>query len=414
MKDNKTLFILRCHCFDEAEVYLLESVLSYFGRENILVAVDERSKHIDITGWNKVSLSNEKLENIGIFPHPKCGWLCGDYFLYMAYESYPDYDYYWLCEPDVYFSFSSVNLFFKEFEKNKADLLAVYLSKRNESWPWTKRARIISENVYGCYFPIIRISRTAIIRLQYERINLSNLYKNNILSNGKWLNDESFVCTVLMRDNFDCQSFENICNFFDRKFFSRTRKLWDKVANEPPVNKVLHSVIHYHQFQEKSIKIVNTQVSRIIRINLAHELFPHISAETSYKIAISILVASYKELKNGFLEIHPDLLIDLFQEIDNFFNYGLKIDRFVMSSEETDLFMKKIIRVNMQISKIIRVNLVNELFPSLPSDHSVDTVTSVLFTTYKELKRSLIQTHTGFPKNWLQPLNTFFNDLKIN
>ncbi|MGV6811038.1 MAG: component of SufBCD complex [Brevirhabdus sp.] len=52
------------------------------------------------------------------------GWRCGDYFYYALREAKPDYDFYWLVEPDLLFT-GDPSDFFGAFDSDETDLLGV-------------------------------------------------------------------------------------------------------------------------------------------------------------------------------------------------------------------------------------------------------------------------------------------------
>ena len=47
-----------------------------------------------------------------------------------------------------------VNFFFKKYEREKADFLAVNVEKKEKNWHWYRHSSIISPKVYGCFFAL--------------------------------------------------------------------------------------------------------------------------------------------------------------------------------------------------------------------------------------------------------------------
>jgi len=254
--DNKTMarscFILRCHGFGLAEKRVLDSASSYFDPSDILMVMDERKGPVAVgADYQKLALTNNVIRELKLLAHPNCGWLCGDYPYYIASRTRPDYDFYWLCEPDVYFSYRNPAEFFSNFESNSADFVAPWLTERGETWPWTKRAKILSQKVFGCIFPLTRLSNRAIGHLLAERRKLVEILGKLSDINNLWPNDESFVSTILMRDGFHCEDLGKSVELSKDRFLFTRPILLDTLTKGPWLNTVLHPVLSKDQYVQK-------------------------------------------------------------------------------------------------------------------------------------------------------------------
>jgi hypothetical protein len=250
---KKSCFGLRCHEFSDVEQQILEKALQYFDYDAVFVVVDERKGRIEVPEHIKVIPLDEKaIANMELFSHPQAGWLCGDYFYYALANAKPDFDFYWLCESDVYLSFDNPGDFFEKYERVEADFLALRFGPRDSKWHWASKVQTISNSAFGCLFPLTRLSRPAIIHLLKERKKLLQSLTNEVEKARRWANDESFVCTTLVRDQFICKNLESYEGKEVFEHFSH-----DKVISLPaalhdfPRNRVLHPVLDKRRLLEK-------------------------------------------------------------------------------------------------------------------------------------------------------------------
>jgi hypothetical protein len=291
----KNLFILRCHRFGEAENDLLNFVAPYFGKENMVVVADERKEGVHADNWTKYSLNDGQIHELKLLNPRNCGWLCGDYFLYIAHNARPEYDYYWMFEPDVYLSFGAAEDFFSRLESVSCDLVTPHFGKK-ERWFWTQRAKIIAEDVYGCRFSVIRLSKKAIGHLQKERAELTRKFENQGINSSEWPNDESFVCTTLMRDGFLCKSLNSI-NAFSGPDFGITPILTDVVINKAPLNRALHPVLRGAAYQRKVRSEFNVTFSSQIKKHFSERVLPNTTGEHVFDIVIDVIDVLFEDLK---------------------------------------------------------------------------------------------------------------------
>lgn len=265
--NHKACFAIRCHSFGEEERILIESILDYFNLQDIFVVCDETKAQVNIESqYQKISLNWDLIRKLGVFDHPDLGWRCGDYFYYAILSHRPNYNYYWLCEPDVLFNLDSIRSFFSCFESAEDDFLAKGFGKAKQDWAWTSRAKTISDDVYKCFFPLTRLSRRAIIKLANERALLFNKLsatKSNEELQRIWPNDESFVATIIANRGMVAKSF----NFYledksmlDNMTFIQlicySNKMDDKFHN-----KVLHPVLYAEKYLKKFEKTLSWKIN---------------------------------------------------------------------------------------------------------------------------------------------------------
>jgi len=174
----------------------------------VLIACDERRRPVDMGGRHKVGYDVPRLRELGLLPHPKCGWRCGDYAYYVARQACPDYDFYWLTEPDVWVNTHDLPGFMASFDASDADFLASRLRPANAGWDWHRTMADRYAQVFACIFPITRLSGRAIDHLHAARRAARKPPSDAVFAS--WPNDEVFVATELMNHGFACADFNDV------------------------------------------------------------------------------------------------------------------------------------------------------------------------------------------------------------
>ena len=128
-------------------------------------------------------------------------WYNADYPIYLVANLFPDYDYYWQIEYDVYCNGKSYKTFFDEYENNKSDLLICrYGIASNQWWPTEKTDWVWSKDIRKCccILPIMRLSRSAANYLYEKRLEHGEIYKKQMDSeDARWIFCEIFVATEI-------------------------------------------------------------------------------------------------------------------------------------------------------------------------------------------------------------------------
>jgi hypothetical protein len=197
----RTLIIVRTHRADAAARAAYDLYAQVEGAE-VIFGLDERAGPVDCFGREGAGYTAAKLDAMGLFAHPNCGWRCGDYVYYTVRAARPDYDFYWLIEPDVRIHTADINAFFRQFAGNTADLLAPRLGRRDERWDWHGTISRMGIQAYGIIYPTTRLSGRAIDHLFAERRRCSA--DPHLRDPSTWPNDEAFTASVLMQGGFDC------------------------------------------------------------------------------------------------------------------------------------------------------------------------------------------------------------------
>jgi hypothetical protein len=195
---SSTLIVIRSHKIDPPLSNFAERLTAM--PFDVCFALDERAGELDTRGFPKVSLNLAGFTDLGLQASNDFFWRCGDYALYLAREKFPDFSRYWMVEPDAFFNFHNLEEFFSRYEDKDDDLLGLWLRKTNEPWVWRKSMAELYTEVYGCFFPCVRFSASALDFLLKRR-------KTERFHHDGWYsfpNDEVFCATELINNGFQC------------------------------------------------------------------------------------------------------------------------------------------------------------------------------------------------------------------
>ena len=165
-------------------------------------------------------------------------WYCCDYPLYIIRNQYPEYDYYWQIESDVYMNNDSYTAFYEKYENNNSDLIMALFKSINGSdkieddWVYQGQLK------YSGIFPVVRISNKASDFCYKRRLELAKIFKK--ISDKKtywWTYCEYFVPTECTLNGFEC---EPLTEEFIRIF--PNYNLEKDILTESPNNKLYHPV----------------------------------------------------------------------------------------------------------------------------------------------------------------------------
>ena len=224
----KTLLVLGTHFIDENIISEFRKMKSTFNVDAVL-AIDNTNLKMDFQSRveNRIffdtsvkcfffdSSLNEKLQLphfnfFGAKKFEKVMYANGDYRFYYIRKFFPDYDYYWLLEYDVFCNGETYEGFLDKFKDNRADLIIneFRIENKNGSWVWTYGLDWIYKDVeiYGSLFPVVRLSARAVDFLYKRRLAQREIFQNYTEQNKRWTYCEIFVPTELMHGGFICEN----------------------------------------------------------------------------------------------------------------------------------------------------------------------------------------------------------------
>lgn len=134
----------------------------------------------------------------------------GDYRFYYIRKFFPNYDFYWIVEYDVFCNAETYTGFLEKFIDNNADLLIQSLrdSKKSDEgflknldWMYND-----DDKIYIGLFAVVRLSARAIDFLYSKRLEQREIFQNSTAPFKQWVFCEVFVPTTLINSDFICEN----------------------------------------------------------------------------------------------------------------------------------------------------------------------------------------------------------------
>lgn len=133
-------------------------------------------------------------------------WSNGDYRFYYLRKYFPDYEYYWMIEYDVFCNAKNYGGFLQKFADDRSDLVIADFrhEQKNGSWHWTHGTEWVYGDweVYGSFFPVVRLSARAADYLYERRLAHKEIFRED--GKSRWIFCEVFVPTELMHAGYSC------------------------------------------------------------------------------------------------------------------------------------------------------------------------------------------------------------------
>ncbi len=138
-------------------------------------------------------------------------WYNSDYRFYYIRQYFPDYEYYWQFEYDIYCNGDSYQSFFDKYSNRTEDalLLEFRTEIHNGPWYWSNNIDWIYKDIdiYHSFFPIVKLTGKAIDFLYQQRLKYKALYhsinkKQTNKNDSSWIYCECFVPTELVNNAF--------------------------------------------------------------------------------------------------------------------------------------------------------------------------------------------------------------------
>ena len=232
----RVLAAIRTNKWTDEEERLLAALRPAFG-DDVTVVFHDRGPQVtppvpvvDIdAGW---------VQHNGLAVVPDWGWRCGDYFYYALRQARPEFDGYWLVEPDIHFTSESTD-FFVKFEKATEDALGFDLAPFGRDMRFARG--LSGPAPYRAIFALTRFSGRALDRLFGLRQTMAAVP----LSMRDYPNDEIFSFSHVVADpELTSAPLETYAPgwFENSQFDTDPDLLLDVVQRDMPAGKVLHPV----------------------------------------------------------------------------------------------------------------------------------------------------------------------------
>jgi hypothetical protein len=218
---SRIAVLIRTHYVDERLLAFAER-LAAPGILDVYALADETRAALDFAGLPKVSLTAETVAGLGLYGEaPNLLWRCGDYGLYAARKALPQYDAFWMIEPDVRLkSDRPCDILTRFPDPEAADFLAGRLRPAEADWDWGAAMAVHGQPVWRCLFAVVRLSARAIDHLHLERRRLSALHAAGGLDPAAWPNDEAFVASSMARSGLAMHDLNDFGQVYDEAGFS--------------------------------------------------------------------------------------------------------------------------------------------------------------------------------------------------
>jgi len=241
----KSIAAIRTNRWTEEEERLLDSLNEAF--ETVIVVFQNRPKDISLP-IPVVDVNDATLKKLGLGFPTTWGWQCGDFFYYSLRQAFPDFDHYWLVEPDVVFTANCRN-FFEAFEQCEDDVLGYQPSPfPNDAHPFLETLQHLTP--YRAIFALTRFSGLALDRL----LELRRVNSKIPVSPRGFANDELFMFSYAHADNMlrigDLNDFAP--NWFaGAELTTNPERLLEEVLSNPQnTGKVFHPVRTKDRYKE--------------------------------------------------------------------------------------------------------------------------------------------------------------------
>ena len=241
-RSARSVIGIRCQKVGLSELRLRSLLLNYFSENEIYFIIDRKAASLEANFSSQKTLVVD-VRRLGLEGCKDWGWRCGDFFYY-AFISHVEADFYYLIEPDVWFTNKTGQHIFRCMNDVAADFAAYNLGVADLGWYWRQSMLGGSDLVYKCAFPFTRLSHRAVSHLLNRRAAMDKLK-----SGSNYPNDESFVATTICSNaTLDYFSLENIPDL-NWKYFSTVRTRPREFCNKD--NFIYHSALDFDEFSKK-------------------------------------------------------------------------------------------------------------------------------------------------------------------
>ena len=235
---SRSIIGIRTNKWSVNEQRVFDALSDYWG-DNIKVAFHNRPDDCE-PPCGVVDINDAVIEKMQLRVIHDWGWRCGDYAYYAIRQAHPDYDYYWLIEPDVFLS-GDARAFFSLFETESADVIGLDVAEFDPNHRFA--THVGNAKPMRAIFALTRFSGAAIDFAYKRRAN----YVSKSVPPYNYANDELFMFShTLSRDEFKLGQFRDIApTWFSDVQFDTNPDLIDAMVEQDlkGQNKILHPVV---------------------------------------------------------------------------------------------------------------------------------------------------------------------------
>lgn len=235
---SRSIIAIRTNKWTVNEQRIFDALSDYWG-DNIKVVFHNRPDDC-VPPCGVVDINDAVIEKMQLRVIHDWGWRCGDYAYYALRQAHPDYEYYWLIEPDVFLS-GDARAFFSLFEAESADVIGLDVAEFDPNHRFA--THVGNAKPMRAIFALTRFSGAAIDFAYKRRVN----YATKSVPPYNYANDELFMFShTLSRDEFKLGQFREIApTWFADVQFDSNPDLIDALVEQDlkGQNKILHPVV---------------------------------------------------------------------------------------------------------------------------------------------------------------------------
>ena len=235
---SRSVIGIRTNKWTVNEQRVFDALSEYWG-DDIKVVFHNRPEDC-VPPCGVVDINNTVIEKMQLRVIHDWGWRCGDYAYYALRQAHPDYDYYWLIEPDVFLS-GDAHAFFSLFEAEGADVIGLDVAEFDPKHRFA--THVGNAKPMRAIFALTRFSGAAIDFAYKRRVN----YASKSVPPYNYANDELFMFShTLSRNEFKLGQFRDIApTWFADVQFDTNPDLIDALVDQDlnGQNKILHPVV---------------------------------------------------------------------------------------------------------------------------------------------------------------------------
>ena len=235
---SRSIIGIRTNKWTVNEQRVFDALSDYWG-DDIKVVFHNRPEDCE-PPCGVVDINDAVIEKMQLRVIHDWGRRCGDYAYYALRQAHPDYDYYWLIEPDVFLS-GDARAFFSLFEAESADVIGLDVAEFDPNHRFA--THVGNAKPMRAIFALTRFSGAAIDFAYKRRAN----YASKSVQPYNYANDELFMFShTLSRDEFKLGQFRDIApTWFLDVQFDTNPDLIDALVEQDlkGQNKILHPVV---------------------------------------------------------------------------------------------------------------------------------------------------------------------------